>query len=1160
MQNYFKELENKVKVAYAIAGEARAKSLDPVSMVEVSLAISLAERVTGLISVKYPQVKGCGIEKRIKELEQQYGFLDSAVCLQIAEDVAREKFCKFQSLLEAMDAGIRIAFAYITLGVVSSPLEGYTHIMLKKTADGKDYIAAYFSGPVRSAGSTTAAFSLLIIDHLREIFGFARYDPTDHEAKRMTTEMLDYHERVTNLQYLPSEKEMDFISRNIPIQVTGDPSEEKEVSNYKDLVRIETNRIRNGPLLVLCEGLAQKAPKIIKRINSLRKNGFKLSDWNWFEDFVNFQKKMISEKKEKATGTYIQDLVAGRPVLAHPSRSGGFRLRYGRSRTSGYSAISISPVTMAVLNDFIAVGTQLKLEKPTKAAAVSACDSIEGSIVKLKDGSVMKLETAEKAKEIKKEISEIIYLGDILITYGDFLNRNHPLLPAGFCEEWWWLELQEKNKKLSKEEAWKISFEEALKLSMEYKIPMHPKYTFYWSQLNYDLFLPMLDLMLKGKDEGDLILYVNQTEREKRAKRALEIAGIPHKVENDKVIIEEQTKKILYANLGISKAEEISELRQKPENREGVLAFVNEHAKFKIEDKAGTFIGARMGRPEKAKLRKLVGSPHVLFPVGEEGGRLRSVQEAVETSYVKSDFPIYFCDSCKSETIYLICEKCGNECKKLYHCPICMRTVSDICPVHGGIQGGKIQPFMEKKIEIKSYLDAAMKKLNLSSQEMPRLIKGVRGTSSSTHVPENIAKGILRAQLNLNVNKDGTIRYDAIEVPITHFKPKEIGTSIIKLKELGYLKDIHGNDLENDGQIVEIKPQDILLPACPETLDEPADKVFISIAKFIDNLLVRFYGKKPFYNILSKEDLIGHLVACIAPHNCAGVVGRIIGFSNTQTFLASPYMHAAMRRDCDGDEAAMILLLDLLLNFSRAYLPAHRGGTQDAPLVLNARVRAQEVDDMIFNVDVVENLPLELYKASQEFKMPISVKVEQIGDRVLQNTDSAVFENLHYSHETSNIGDAAVCSAYKTLATMQEKVKYQMELAEKIRASDACDVARLVIERHFIRDIRGNLRKFSTQQFRCVQCNTKYRRPPLTGKCLHCGGKIIFTISEGSIIKYLEPAMQLAKKYHVSSYIQQSLELTKRYIESIFGRDIEKQQDLEKWFDDSAPKAPIITS
>ena len=86
------------------------------------------------------------------------------------------------------------------------------------------------------------------------------------------------------------------------------------------------------------------------------------------------------------------------------------------------------------------------------------------------------------------------------------------------------------------------------------------------------------------------------------------------------------------------------------------------------------------------------------------------------------------------------------------------------------------------------------------------------------------------------------------------------------------------------------------------------------------------------------------------------------------------------------------------------------------------------------------------------------------------------------------------------------------------------------------------------QQFRCVECNEKYRRPPLVGSCLKCGGKIIFTISEGSIVKYLEPAIQLAEKFEIPEYMKQSLELTKSYIESIFGIEKEKQEVLKKWF------------
>jgi len=70
----------------------------------------------------------------------------------------------------------------------------------------------------------------------------------------------------------------------------------------------------------------------------------------------------------------------------------------------------------------------------------------------------------------------------------------------------------------------------------------------------------------------------------------------------------------------------------------------------------------------------------------------------------------------------------------------------------------------------------------------------------------------------------------------------------------------------------------------------------------------------------------------------------------------------------------------------------------------------------------------------------------------------------------------------------------------------------------------------------------------LIGKCTKCGGKIIFTISEGSIIKYLEPAISLAAKYDLPSYLKQSLELAKRRVEGIFGKEKEKQIVLGQWF------------
>ena len=220
------------------------------------------------------------------------------------------------------------------------------------------------------------------------------------------------------------------------------------------------------------------------------------------------------------------------------------------------------------------------------------------------------------------------------------------------------------------------------------------------------------------------------------------------------------------------------------------------------------------------------------------------------------------------------------------------------------------------------------------------------------------------------------------------------------------------------------------------------------------------------------------------------------------------------------------------------------------PLVLNARIDVGEVDDQILDFEVVPegHYPLDLYRAAEERKHSSEVKVLSVKDLLKENR--IPYSGLGFTHDTSDMNTGVSCSNYKILATMQDKVKRQMELVEKIRASDTSDTARLVIERHFIRDMRGNLRKFSMQGFRCVLCGESLRRPPISGVCpaAACKGKIIFTIHEGGIKKYLEPALELANKYNLSSYIKQSLELTKRYIDSIFGRETEKQETISKWF------------
>jgi len=857
VETSFKDIDKKVKDAYHIAEKARSKRLDPEPHVNVPLAKNMAERVEGIVGALRPQILHSGLSKRIQELEKKHGKSDVKVALIISLEVTKEKFCKFDNEIEAMETGIRVALAYLTLGVVASPLEGFVELKIKKTKQNKDYFCLMYSGPIRSAGGTAGALSVIVADYVRKNMGYEKYDPSEEEVRRSVTELYDYHERITNLQYLPSEKEILFLAKNLPVQVAGDPSEKIEVSNYKDLERIETNRIRSGHCLVMGECLAQKASKIWKIISQETK-GFDMADWNFLEEFISLQKTAKSGEKKSETRilpvyTFIQDLVAGRPILTHPLAPGGFRLRYGRSRTTGYSATAIHPSTMHILNRYIATGTQLKVERPGKATAVTSCDSIDGPIVKLNDGTVLRLDDEITAKQVYKEIKEILFVGDILISYGDFYNRAHTLIPPGYCEEWWIIEVEKATvnkfgnldlEKLSnlielETEALqtlfdnpiktKITAKEAYNISRKLKVPLHPRYTYHWNLLSTDDFFYLLKYLrssnTKISKENPLKLIISYNEK---VKEIFEWIGLPHIVANKEFIVVE--KNDAYCILEIfnleSRRDEITEIKKDKEKE--TLFLINQISDVKLKDKSGTFIGARMGRPEKAKMRKLTGSPHTLFPVGDEGGRLRSFQSALEEGKITAEFPLFYCKKCENNTIFAVCENCDNNTEKRYNCSVCGIIKEEKCN-HGPCPEHK-----EQAIDIKSLFNKYTKKFNIRTY--PDLIKGVRGTSNKNHFPEHFVKGILRAKYDVCVNKDGTTRYDMTQLPITHFKPKEIGTSIKKLNELGYIHDMNGKKIVDTDQVLELLPQDIILPACNESPELGANNILFKTSLFVDDL------------------------------------------------------------------------------------------------------------------------------------------------------------------------------------------------------------------------------------------------------------------------------------------------------------------------------------
>ena len=57
---------------------------------------------------------------------------------------------------------------------------------------------------------------------------------------------------------------------------------------------------------------------------------------------------------------------------------------------------------------------------------------------------VVRVKDAEHGALLSHELEKILYLGDILIAFGDFLENNHKLVPSAYVEEWWAQEFKEK--------------------------------------------------------------------------------------------------------------------------------------------------------------------------------------------------------------------------------------------------------------------------------------------------------------------------------------------------------------------------------------------------------------------------------------------------------------------------------------------------------------------------------------------------------------------------------------------------------------------------------------------------------------------------------------------------------------------------------------------
>jgi DNA polymerase II large subunit len=295
------------------------------------------------------------------------------------------------------------------------------------------------------------------------------------------------------------------------------------------------------------------------------------------------------------------------------------------------------------------------------------------------------------------------------------------------------------------------------------------------------------------------------------------------------------------------------------------------------------------------------------------------------------------------------------------------------------------------------------------------------------------------------------------------------------------------------------------------------------------------------------------LAAGLAPHTSGAVLERIIGFTESQVCWAHPFCHAARRRNCDGDEDGLMLLMDAFLNFSKAFIPDRRGGLMDLPLVLSLKIDPREIDKEAHNLDTLSRYPLALYEAAEHHR-PAKELAKVMGLVESRLGTPAMYEGFGFTLDTFNINEAPRESSYKTLGSMLEKMEKQLALAERIRAVDAGDVAGRVLSTHLLPDILGNLKAFAKQKVRCTKCNAKYRRVPLGGKCTKsgdagkpCGNDLILTVPQAGVRKYLELSIEIARRYPVPEYTRERVKLAQRFVDDSFAPEKFKDATLAEF-------------
>ena len=314
---YYSELSSETYTIFEKAAAAKSTLVDSSGMIEPKIAFDLADRVAKMHDID--------IAAPLRELLKTNGKELSALIL--SKEIALGKYLpEDASLEEKLDLAVRVGLAIVTEGVTIAPLQGISEIKIKKNKDGTDFLSVSIAGPMRSAGGTESAVTMLIADHVRKAVGLSNYQANsfDDETGRFVEELRIYEREASSFQFHVLDEDITTVIANLPVELDGVDTDPYEVVNHKGMIRIKTDRVRGGALRVLNDGLIGRSKKLLKRIEL-----YNLDGWEWLGDLKGAVQ--TGDNQEDAAAKRMREVITGRSVLSMPNKLGGFRLTIWKS-------------------------------------------------------------------------------------------------------------------------------------------------------------------------------------------------------------------------------------------------------------------------------------------------------------------------------------------------------------------------------------------------------------------------------------------------------------------------------------------------------------------------------------------------------------------------------------------------------------------------------------------------------------------------------------------------------------------------------------------------------------------------------------------------------------------------------------------------------------